>query len=245
MPLPEVVVNRSSPVPLYFQVAEQIERAILDGHLQPGDRIANEVSLADQLGLSRPTMRQAIQTLVDKGMLVRKRGVGTQVVHAPIRRSVELTSLHDDLKRAGMQPVTVVLDLGTVTASEDVAVRLNVPTGTSVWQLVRLRSVQDEPLALMRNYVPEAVVDLGSTDFGAVGLYEHFRTSGVHLRVAHQTIGARLADAAEARLLGGRKGDPVLTMERTSYDDQGRAVEYGSHLYRPDLNAFETTLVER
>src|SRR6478672_2041744 len=85
MPMPEVVVNRSSPVPLYYQVAEQIERAILDGHLQPGDRIANEVSLADQLGLSRPTMRQAIQMLVDKGMLVRKRGVGTQVVQGRVR----------------------------------------------------------------------------------------------------------------------------------------------------------------
>jgi DNA-binding GntR family transcriptional regulator len=244
MPLPEVVVNRSSPVPLYFQVAEQIERAILDGHL-PGDRIANEVSLADQLGLSRPTMRQAIQTLVDKGMLVRKRGVGTQVVHAPIRRSVELTSLNDDLRRAGMQPVTVVLGLERVPPTEDVAARLNVAPTTAVWELVRLRSVQDEPLALMRNYVPEAVADLGTTDFGVVGLYEHFRVCGVHLRVAHQTIGARLADATEARLLGGRKGDPVLTMERTAYDDQGRAVEYGSHLYRPDLYAFETTLVDR
>ena len=87
MPLPDVVVNRSSPVPLYFQVAEQIEGAIQGGQLAPGDRIANEVALADQLGLSRPTVRQAIQTLVDKGLLVRKRGVGTQVVNAPIRRT--------------------------------------------------------------------------------------------------------------------------------------------------------------
>ena len=114
MPLPDLVVNRSSPVPLYFQVAEQIERAIHDGHLLPGDRIANEVALADQLGLSRPTMRQAIQTLVDKGMLVRKRGVGTQVVHAPIRRSVELTSLYDDLKRSGLRPTHAVLGLDLV-----------------------------------------------------------------------------------------------------------------------------------
>ena len=102
MPLPDVVVNRSSPVPLYFQVAEQIEGAIQGGQLAPGDRIANEVALADQLGLSRPTVRQAIQTLVDKGLLVRKRGVGTQVVNAPIRRTVELTSLYDDLTRSGL-----------------------------------------------------------------------------------------------------------------------------------------------
>ena len=245
MPLPEVVVNRSSPVPLYFQVAEQIERAIHDGHLVPGDRIENEVSLADQLGLSRPTMRQAIQMLVDKGLLVRKRGVGTQVVHAPIRRTVELTSLYDDLKRAGMKPSTAVLGLDQQSADEETASRLNVAVGAPVWQLVRLRSVQDEPLALMRNFVPESVLDLGGTDFTVTGLYELFRTSGIHLRVAHQTIGARLVTAAEAKLLGGRKGDPVLTMARTSYDDQGRAVEYGTHLYRPDLYAFETTLVDR
>ena len=97
MPMPDLLVNRSSPVPLYFQVAEQLEEAIHDGRLAPGDRIANEVALADQLGLSRPTLRQAIQTLVDKGLLVRKRGVGTQVIQPHVRRSVELTSLYDDL----------------------------------------------------------------------------------------------------------------------------------------------------
>src|SRR5262245_63001298 len=96
---PSIVINRSSPVPLYFQVAEQLEQAIVDGELAPGDRIANEIALAGELGLSRPTMRQAIQLLVDKGLLVRKRGVGTQVVHGQIRRPVELTSLHDDLQR--------------------------------------------------------------------------------------------------------------------------------------------------
>jgi DNA-binding GntR family transcriptional regulator len=245
VPLPEVVVNRSSPVPLYFQVAEQLERAILDGSLVPGDRIGNEVALADQLGLSRPTLRQAIQMLVDKGMLVRKRGVGTQVVHSPVRRTVELTSLNDDLKRAGRHPSTIMLALDGVEADEESAARLNVPLGTALWQLDRLRYLDEEPLALMRNYVPVAVSDLSTVDFTRTGLYEHFRAIGIHLRVAHQTISARLADAAEARRLGGRRGDAVLTMERTSYDDKGRAVEFGRHLYRPDLYAYEATLVDR
>ena len=244
-PFPEVTVNRSSPVPLYFQVAEQLERAILDGILLPGDRIANEVALADQLGLSRPTLRQAIQTLVDKGMLVRKRGVGTQVVHTPIRRTVELTSLNDDLRRAGEHPSTVVLGLEAIEADEEPAERLKVPIGTGVWRLDRLRFVADEPLALMCNFVPLEVTDLGEVDLTKVGLYEHFRAMGIHIRVAHQTISARRADLQEARHLAGRKGDPVLTMQRTSYDDNGRAVEYGTHLYRPDLYSFETTLVDR
>jgi DNA-binding GntR family transcriptional regulator len=132
VPLPDVVVNRSSPVPLYFQVAEQIEGAIQDGQLAPGDRIANEVALADQLGLSRPTVRQAIQTLVDKGLLVRKRGVGTQVLNAPIRRTVELTSLYDDLTRSGLRPTTTVLGLELVDAEEPTRQRLNAHSGERV-----------------------------------------------------------------------------------------------------------------
>jgi DNA-binding GntR family transcriptional regulator len=243
--VPEVVINRSSPVPLYFQVAEQIERAIQDGRLVAGDRIANEVSWADQLGVSRPTMRQAIQLLVDKGMLVRKRGVGTQVVRAPIRRTVELTSLYDDLKRSGHATATDVLDLSRVPAEEVPATHLGVPEGAPLWRLERVRHVDGKPLALMCNYVPHEVADLEDTDFTATGLYEQFRVRGIHLRVAHQTICARLADAREAGLLDREVGDALLTMERTSYDDGGRAVEYGHHLYRPDLYSYETMLVDR
>jgi DNA-binding GntR family transcriptional regulator len=245
VPLPDVVVNRSSPVPLYFQVAEQIERAIQDGDLGPGDRISNEIAIADQLGLSRPTVRQAIQTLVDKGLLVRKRGVGTQVLNAPIRRTVELTSLYDDLTRSGLRPTTTVLALKLADADEPARRRLNVPIGEQVWRLDRLRAIKGEPLALMCNVVPASVSDLSQVDLEKIGLYEHFRAQAINLRVAHQVIGARTVDTREAKLLGGRKGDPVLTMERTSYDDQGRAVEYGVHLYRPDRYAYETTLVDR
>jgi DNA-binding GntR family transcriptional regulator len=242
---PQLTVDRSSPVPLYFQVAEQLERAIADGTLIPGDRIANEISLADELGLSRPTMRQAIQTLVDKGMLVRKRGVGTQVVKSQIRRSVELTSLNDDLVRAGQEPYTRVLKLARVEAAESIAKELQLPPNAIVWQLERLRLVGDQPLALMSNTLPAALVDLESIDLSRLGLYEHLRRSGVHIRVAHQRIGAVRADSHAAKLLEGRKGDPLLTMQRTAYDDSGRAVELGSHLYRPELYSFEMTLVDR
>src|SRR4051794_9172802 len=186
MPLPDVVVNRSSPVPLYFQVAEQLERAILDGSLSPGDRIANEVTLAGELGLSRPTMRQAIQLLVDKGMLVRKRGVGTQVVHGKVRRSLELTSLYDDLVQAGEKPRTEILELGRQPADQDVASELQVEVGDVVWSLERLRYIGDEPLALMHNYLPLSVLDLAAVDLETCGLYASLRSAGVLMRVAKQ-----------------------------------------------------------
>jgi DNA-binding GntR family transcriptional regulator len=242
---PPLSVDRSSPVPLYYQVAEQLQRAIADGTLVPGDRIANEIALADELGLSRPTMRQAIQTLVDKGLLVRKRGVGTQVVQSQIRRSVELTSLNDDLVRAGQNPVTRVLALARVDADEPTARELQVRPGSPVWRLERLRLVGEQPLALMSNTLPADVVDLDAVDLSTTGLYEHFRRCGIHIRVAHQRIGAVRADARTAKLLTGRKGDPLLTMHRTAFDDSGRAVEFGSHVYRPDMYSFEVTLVDR
>ena len=79
-------VDRSSPVPLYFQVAQHLEHAIDSGALPPGTLLLNEIALADALKLSRPTMRRAMQTLVDKGLVVRRRGIGTRVVQPKMRR---------------------------------------------------------------------------------------------------------------------------------------------------------------
>lgn len=240
-----VVLDRSSPVPLYFQVAEQLEQAIHDGRLPPGERMDTEIALAGRLGLSRPTMRQAIQVLVDKGLLVRKRGVGTQVVQSRIRRSVELTSLHDDLRRAGKESHTEVLRLRLVDPDQEAREHLGLSQGVQVWDLERLRYSDGEPLALMHNVVPESVADLGAADLETGGLYEAMRRAGVHIRVASQEIGARGADTREAELLHEAEGAPLLSMRRTAYDDKGVAVEYGTHVYRPDRYAFELTLVDR
>jgi len=243
-PLP-VEIDRSSPVPLYFQAATQIERAILDGALPVGQRLDNEIVLAEALGLSRPTMRRAIQELVDKGLLVRKRGVGTQVVQGQVRRSVELTSLYDDLRRSGRAPSTTVLHLGVQAAPDHVASQLGVPAGTEVTRLDRVRLTEGQPLALMTNYLP---TELGVTDpelLADGGLYDLLRRRGVHIRIAHQRIGARPATPREGELLGERAGSPLLTMQRTAFDDVGRAVEYGVHVYRPELYSFDVTLIER
>jgi DNA-binding GntR family transcriptional regulator len=240
-----ITLDRGSPVPLYFQVAQQIEGMIDRGELPPGSRLDNELQLADQTGLSRPTMRQAIQYLVDKGLLVRKRGVGTQVVHALVKRQVELSSLYDDLSQGNQRPSTVVLASDTVAAGDDIAVALRLPPGTEVAHLERLRFARGEPLAIMHNWLPVGLADLRAERLENHGLYETLRAAGVHLRVASQRIGARAATATESKLLHERRGAPLLTMTRTTYDDNGRAVEYASHVYRPKLYSFEIALVER
>lgn len=243
MPL-AVELDRSSPVPLYYQLAQAIEAAIRSGELAPGDRFENELALASRLTLSRPTTRRAIQELVDKGLLVRKRGVGTQVVQNPVHRNVELTSLYDDLARAGRQPTTTLLEYTIEPPGEDVARELSLADGRDVVRIKRLRLAGGEPLAVMTNYLPLEIAP-AAEELEQCGLYQSLRTRGVHIRLARQRIGARAADRTEAKLLGDKPGAPVLTMDRTAFDDSGRAVEYGQHCYRAACYYFDTTLVDR
>lgn len=241
-------VDRRSPVPLYHQVAAQMEDAISSGALPAGARLENEIALADRLGLSRPTMRRAIQELVDKGLLVRRRGVGTQVVHGRVRRELELTSLYDDLLATGQHPLTKVLLNEVVAAPDGVADELGLDRGAQVLRLERLRLADDEPLAVLRNWLPADLLpaEPGLTaDLEDRGLYDLLREQGTHLRIARQRIGARGAVAAEAALLGIEVGAALLSMQRTAYADSGRAVEYGDHCYRPERYSFEVTLVEK
>lgn len=238
-------IDRGSPVPLYYQVSQQLERNIESGKLQPGTQLGNEVALAGELGLSRLTLRRAIQELVDKGLLVRKRGVGTQVVHNQVKRPVELTSLYDDLASSGQEPSTRVLTYEVVEPPDDVATALGIDPGAEVLHLERLRTAGGEPLALLRNWLPGSHPTITEESLTERGLYAQLRTSGIHIRVARQRIGARKATAKEAALLDEKRGAAMLTMQRTAYDDAGSTVEFARHLYRSDRYSFESTLVDR
>lgn len=238
-------LDRTGPVPLWFQIASRLESAIASGQIPAGARLENEIAFGQRLGLSRPTVRRAIQELVDKGMLVRRRGIGTQVVQGSVNRPVELTSLYEDMQRGHLSPVTQVLDLETVPAPERAAAQLGLEEGDDVVRLRRLRSAGDVPVAVMENFLPTDIVDFGTEDLEQHGLYELLRGRHITIKVAQQRIGARRVKAAEGRLLDLEKGAPVLTMERTAFDASGRAVEYGDHCYRPDMYTFETRLVAK
>jgi GntR family transcriptional regulator len=240
----EINLERNSPVPLYYQLAKSIEEAINSGELAAGDRLENEVSMTKRLGLSRPTARQAIQELVKKGLLVRKRGVGTQVVHSQFSREERLTSLHDDLAQAGKVPTTRVLSHAVGLLEEDVVDAIDAPDVTNAEFLTvrRLRSADDLPLAILTNYLPVRF-NLSESDLEAKGLYACLRAAGVNLKIAHQRIGARLMTDEEAHLLGEEAPAACLTVERVAYDDTGQFVEYGRHVYRATHYSVQSSLV--
>lgn len=238
-------IDKSSPVPLYHQVMRGIEDAIRSGELPPGSRLVNEVELAAQHNLSRPTMRRAIEELVRSGLLVRKQGAGTQVVAEQVHRPLELSSLHDDLVRAGRFPGTEVLDLNKITADDSVCDRLHLPAGSMVYHVTRLRTAAGEPLALMENWVRADITSIDEQALTSGGLYDLLRAAGVNFRLALQSIGAAAADRRQAGLLQVDAGAALVTMDRTAIDDAGRHVETGRHVYKADSYSFEMTLVQR
>lgn len=245
LPAEQLLQPTTEGSPLWIRLSRGLEGAIGSGALTPGARLENEVSMSERLSLSRPTVRRAIQELVDKGLLVRRRGVGTQVVHGSVARQIDLTSLHDDLARSGRVPSTRVLDVTFARVGSEVTEQLGLDPAARVLKIRRVRFADAVPIAVLENYLPEAFADITAERLADVGLYHELRDRGVTLRVARQRIGARRASVDEGLLLDIGRGAPVLTMDRTAYDADGAAVEYGHHCYRPDLYGFEMTLVDR
>ncbi len=231
-PLETIVLDRNSPVPLYFQLAQHFENEIHSGSLNSGDRLENEVKIAEELGLSRPTVRAAFRYLVDKDLVRRQRGQGTVVTKEKVNRNVRLTSLFDDLAVAGKKPTTKVLHNEVVRASDLVKGALGLADEQFVIYLERLRFGDGEPIALMHNFIPTSLVTMSSEMLEDHGLYELLRASGVFPHHATQRISAKNASTVEARLLNETKGTALVTMERTTFDERGRAIEFAQHVYR-------------
>ncbi len=240
----EIDLDRSSPTPLYHQVARELERAISDGRLQLGDYLENELVLAERWQVSRITLRRSIRELVDAGLLVRRRGVGTQIVN-DVMPETRLVSLFDDLVERGMHPTTEVLDLRTVVPEPWVNERLGQPEGTEVVYLERCRLADGRRLAIMRNWI---VADVGegltAERLEAGGLYAMLRADGVWPHCVNRRVSARAAGEEEAALLGVEVGAPLLTLESRMQDTSGRRIEVSMQYYDGTGYTMEMTVVE-
>jgi GntR family transcriptional regulator len=240
----DITLERNSPVPLYYQLAQSIEHAINTGALAPGDRLENELSLTSRLGLSRPTARQAIQELVKKGLLVRKRGVGTQVVRSQFRRNEALSSLNDDIAKAGKIPSTRLLEFSIGALNQDIRDAIDAAgvSDTEFMKIRRLRLADDVPLAILTNYLP-ARYEIAEADMESKSLYACLRALGVNLKIAHQQISARLMTEEEAELLDEETPAACLAVDRLAYDDVGQFVEFGRHIYHAAHYSIQSSVV--
>jgi GntR family transcriptional regulator len=226
--------------PLYQQLERALRTAIESGHLVPEDALPAERDLATDFGVSRITVRKAIDGLVQEGLLVRRQGSGTFVRGRVEKNFSKLTSFSEDMRARGRTPHSVWLKRSNGTVTPEEAMSLRSSPGTPVFRFHRIRYADDAPMALERATV---LADcLPSIDAVESSLYEALERSGHRPVRALQRLRAVLFDAEKAELLAARANDPGLLVERIGFDREGRAIEFSQSWYRGDTYDFVAEL---
>ncbi len=239
-------VDRTSPIPLYFQLKQILLQKIDSGTWQPGDLIPGEQELQDTHGLSRTTVRQTLAELVNEGRLHRQRGRGTFVARPVFAHDPSVRpGAAGYIQSAGLTPGWEVLSADWVAQPpEGVRERLNIGSDTRVFRIHRLRLANGEPIGYHYAYVPEQLVSLLNLDkLTEGGSMRYLRNvPQMHNSVAQRAIEATAAAEPEVRLLGAATGEPVLTIERIIFADDGTPIELLWAAYRGDRFKYQVTI---
>jgi GntR family transcriptional regulator len=216
--------------------------AMLDD-LDVGDALPSERRLAEELGVSRPTLRAAIDELAGQGLLDRRHGSGTYVAEPRIAVALTMSSFTEDMIRRGMKPGGRVLSFRTETAGARIGRRLAVSPVEEVFTIRRLRLADGAPMAIETLFLPKALVpELRREDLEGGSFYTLLRERGVVLASGRETIEPTVTTADEAEVLGVPVHAPAFLFERISRSEQGTPVEYVRSLYRGDRYRLELEL---
>lgn len=229
-------LEKTSPLPLYFQLQERLRATIESGEIKPGVQIPSEGELCRRYGVSHATVKQALGNLVNQQLLYRVRGKGTFVAEPRVQKGPrKLQSFTEEMRTLGAPVSSRVLDARVVPASAVVADKLHLGEGEPVTLIRRLRLASDRPIALQDAFLATArCPDLLAEDLSG-SLYEHLRRFGLHPTQAHETYSAAALSHTEAALLGMVAGSPALRCERVSKSADGQAIEYVQSIMRGDL----------
>lgn len=218
-----------STIPLYHQLLTLIRHEIQNGVLKPGDLLPSEMQLCSCYNLSRSTVRQALNQLVEEGLVIRRRGKGSYVASKKVNRNLShLYNFTDDILELGLSPSSEVLEHTIEQASEDLIGKLDLPEGrTRVLKLTRLRLVDGEPLLLETTYIPLYLCpDIGNENFATTSLYAVLKTRyNLNLYKAVETYEAVTLNAKTAQLLHCKTATCAFKIQRIAYLDSGIAFE--------------------
>ncbi|WP_047980196.1 GntR family transcriptional regulator [Ornithinibacillus contaminans] len=237
------MIDKQSPIPIYYQLEEEIKSMIHHKQLKPGDLLPSEREYAEKYAISRMTVRQAISNLVKEGLIYRQKGKGTFVADKKIEQDLSgLTSFSEDMRNRGLIPSNQLISFDFIPATEQLADILMIASGDMICKIKRVRLADEEPVALETVYTPQNVIgDMNYQDFSE-SFYDYVEKK-LHFKIGfgHQTIEAALASDEERAHLHIQKGSPVLVMQRTTYlqDEQQTPIEYVTSTYRADKYKFK------
>ncbi|WP_154028372.1 GntR family transcriptional regulator [Olsenella uli] len=232
---------------LYVTIKDELLK-LIDSHVYSvGSRIPSEDELAEAFGVSRPTVRRAVQMLVDMGRLERRPYHGTIVIEPKIEQgyATVLRSFNDEMRDNNKVPKTTVILARKARAVAEVALRLQILEDTGVFKLVRLRYADDVPNVVVVSYIPlDLYPGITSVDFETTTLYGYFESVGNPVVRAHRRLEVLKADKNLSALIDVPLGDPIYRFTTVASTESGRIAEYAIANYRGESNAFEfdTTL---
>lgn len=230
-------IIRDSKLPYYHQLYEILRQNIVQGEWQPDDLLPSEAELMERYEVSRITVRQAMDALVNEGLIYRQRGRGTFVAHPTVEQGLtRIISFTEDMRQRGFKPGTEVLSSGLEPASPEVATKLQIEPGEELVRLVRLRLADNEPMSIEESYLVQRYCPgVLQHDYAANPLREVLeKYYGIRLVRARQTIRAIAAPRQLADTLAIPPNAPLLAIERVSYSSQNVPIEFLRLYHRGD-----------
>lgn len=228
-------------IPLYIQIAEGLIAKIASGELAPEDRLPPERELSEELGVTRMTLRRALGVLEAQGLINRVHGVGTYIAEPKIERQMEkVFRFTSRMQERGFYPGARVISFERIQAEKALSMDLALPISSQVYSILRLRSINQEPVMLESYAIPEErFPGLDRYDLESRSIYEVMEVEyGVPILRARQSFEPVIATPFEAELLNINVGDALMLEKRLSYDADNTPVEFGVDRYRGDRFRF-------
>ncbi|GAA3012538.1 GntR family transcriptional regulator [Tetragenococcus solitarius] len=228
-------------IPLHKKIRMDLLEKINNGFYQENDTIPTELELSEQYGVSRPTVRQAVQALVNEGYLERRKKRGTIVKKTKIKQEFThvIESFDSEMNRKGISPKTNVLNFSIEHANEEVSENLNIEPNKEVYKLVRLRYAGEDPLVTVTTYIPkEMFPKLEEVDFSTQLLYNVFKEFNYPIQSVSRKLEVIKADETTSDLLNIEENDPIFYFHTQGFTHDKIAIEYSISKYRGDINYF-------
>lgn len=240
------MLNQDAVTPLYVQLMDEVEKSIIKGVYKPGDKIMTETEMAKEYGVSLITVRKAISSLMEKGLVVKKQGKGTFVTKPKFARNMKkLQSFSEMCEQMGVVPGAKMLENRLIPADTKTASRLGIEPGSNVVYISRLRYADQEPVQIERSFFPLKYAFLLDADFDDNSLFDYLREkAGTKVVSSEKMIELCRATAEEADLLELKKGDYLLFVRSTAFDKNGDPLYCGVQIINGDrfsLYVYETS----
>lgn len=239
------VINKSSIIPIYYQMIQYIRNQVASHFWNEDDMIPSERELCEKHEISRITVRQAIESLVNEGILYRRRGIGTFVSRQKVDQVLaKPTNFTTDMLSMGMKPSSKTLKCGLLAATKEIAKILEINEGDNIIELCRLRLANDKPMAVEQAFiVQEAAESILNTPMDNKSLYSVLKDKcGINIVSAKQTIQIAYSDQEFSHILNIKLDSPTFLLDRIDYLSDSRPIEYVKSYYRADRYKFTVEL---